>query len=112
MTIHEFGKENDKTIVLIHPAAVMWDYFEYVIPLLQDRYRVIVPALPGYDEDAPGDFTSVGQIAAELVDQYIEYYEAEDFEDLMTYLPLDTLIDYEIINRIHNIIYGSAVIKY
>ena len=71
MTIHEFGKENDKTIVLIHPAAVMWDYFEYVIPLLQDRYRVIVPALPGYDEDAPGDFTSVGQIAAELADQLI-----------------------------------------
>lgn len=69
MTMHEFGTENKKTIVLIHPAVVMWDYFEYVIPLLQDRYRVIVPALPGYDEDAAGDFTSVEQIAAELADQ-------------------------------------------
>ena len=66
MTIHEFGKENINVIVLIHPALVMWDYFEYVIPLLEEKYRVIVPALPGYDEDAPGDFTSVEAIASAL----------------------------------------------
>lgn len=68
MTIHEFGKENNKAVMLIHPSLVMWDYFEYVIPLLQGRYHLIVPALPGYDEDAAGDFTSVEQIAAELED--------------------------------------------
>lgn len=27
------------------------DYFEYVIPLLEKDYRLIVPALPGYDFD-------------------------------------------------------------
>ncbi len=27
MTIHEFGKENDKIMVLLHPAVVMWDFF-------------------------------------------------------------------------------------
>ena len=69
MTIHEFGRENDRVLVLIHPALVMWDYFAYVIPLLQERYRLIIPALPGYDEDAPGDFTSVERIAGELADQ-------------------------------------------
>ena len=69
MTLHEFGTENEKTVVLIHPALVMWDYFEYVIPLLQDRYHLIIPALPGYDEDAPGDFTSVEQIAAEMAER-------------------------------------------
>lgn len=37
MTIHEFGQENYKTIVLIHPSIVMWDYFAYVIPLLENR---------------------------------------------------------------------------
>lgn len=68
MTIHEFGKENEKIVVLIHPALVMWDYFEYVIPLMQDRYHLIIPALPGYDEDMPGDFTSVEKIAAALAD--------------------------------------------
>lgn len=66
MTFHEFGTDNEKTIVLIHPSVVMWDYFEYVIPLMEDRYHLIVPALPGYDEDEPGDFTSVEEIAADL----------------------------------------------
>ena len=31
MTIHEFGKGNEKSILLIHPSVVKWDYFEYVI---------------------------------------------------------------------------------
>ena len=68
MTIHEFGKENDKVIVLIHPSAVMWDYFSFVIPLMQGKYHLIIPALPGYDEEKPGDYTSVEEIAAELAD--------------------------------------------
>ena len=49
MTIHEYGKENSRTVVLIHPSLVMWDYFEYVIPLLKNDYHLIIPALPGYD---------------------------------------------------------------
>ncbi len=66
MTIHEFGQENDKTIVLIHPSIVMWDYFAYVIPLLEKEYHLIIPALPGYDPDAKDDFTSVEEISSEL----------------------------------------------
>ena len=66
MTVHEYGKENEETIVMIHPSLVMWDYFEYVIPFLEERFHLIIPALPGYDEDEKGDFTSVEQIANEL----------------------------------------------
>ncbi len=66
MTVHEFGKENKKTVLLIHPSLVMWDYFEYVIPLLETKYHLVVPALPGYDKDSRGDFTSVEKIASEL----------------------------------------------
>ena len=69
MTIHEYGKDNKQIVVLIHPSAVMWDYFEYVIPLMEDRYHLIVPALPGYDEDRRGDFTSVEETAAEEKDR-------------------------------------------
>ena len=68
MTVHEFGEKNGRVVVLVHPSLVMWDYFEYVIPLMQDRCHLVVPALPGYDEDSPGDFTSVEQIARELAD--------------------------------------------
>lgn len=66
MNIHEFGKENTETILLIHPSVVKWDYFENVIPLLQKKYHLLVPALPGYDFENNSDFTSVEQIASEL----------------------------------------------
>jgi pimeloyl-ACP methyl ester carboxylesterase len=66
MTIHEFGKENERIVVLLHPSGVMWDYFEYLIPLMQDRYHLVVPALPGYDEDRNDDFTGIEQISIEL----------------------------------------------
>jgi len=68
MTVHEFGKENDKVVVLVHPSIVMWDYFEYVIPLLEKNYHVIVPAIPGYDPDEKNDFTSVEEISKELAE--------------------------------------------
>ena len=66
MTIHEFGKENDRVIVMVHPSVVMWDYFEYVIPLLEKKYHLIIPALPGYEPDIKSDFTSVEEISTEL----------------------------------------------
>ena len=47
MTIHEYGTDNQQVIVLVHPSVVMWDFFEYLIPLLKEEYHLIVPALPG-----------------------------------------------------------------
>lgn len=41
MNIHEFGKENNEIILLIHPSVVKWDYFENVIPLLQEKYHLL-----------------------------------------------------------------------
>ena len=71
MTIHEYGKENKKTVVLIHPSLVMWDYFEYVIPLLEKKYHLVIPALPGYDPDVKSDYTSVERIAHDIEDWLI-----------------------------------------
>ena len=66
MTYHEFGTENKRVVLLIHPAVVMWDYFEYVIPLLEKDFHLIIPALPGYDPDQKEDFTSIEEIAAAI----------------------------------------------
>lgn len=66
MTIHEFGNDNKNTVVLIHPSLVMWDYFEYVIPLLEKKYHLVIPALPGYDSDVKSDYTSVERIARDI----------------------------------------------
>ena len=78
MNIHEFGKENRESILLIHPSVVKWDYFEYVIPLLEKNYHLIIPALPGYDFEDDSDFTSVEQIAAELN----AWLKAKGYEEL------------------------------
>ncbi len=43
MMIHEFGKQGNKTVLLIHPVEVMWDYFNFVILKLKDRYHLIAP---------------------------------------------------------------------
>ncbi len=77
MTIHEFGKINKKIVLLIHPSIVKWDYFEYVIPLLEKEYHLVIPAIPGYDFDNESDFTSVEEIAHELNEWMIknEYKE-------------------------------------
>ena len=72
MTIHEYGQENKKLLILVHPAVVMWDYFERIVPLMQEDLHIIIPALPGYDEDEINDFTSVEEIAEELADWLLE----------------------------------------
>ncbi len=38
------------SLCLLHPVIVMWDYFEYLIALMQDQFHLIIPAIPGYDE--------------------------------------------------------------
>ncbi len=57
------------------------------------------------------NITLTGEEVADLVNDYIGYYEVDGFEELMDYLPLNTIIDHEIISRIGDIIYESAVIK-
>ena len=78
MNIHEFGKENNEIILLIHPSVVKWDYFENVIPLLQEKYHLLIPALPGYDFENDSDFTSVEQIGSvqEVTEIYMQYMAA------------------------------------
>ncbi len=73
MNIHEYGKDNGQCILLIHPSLVKWDYFEYVIPLLEDRYHLIIPALPGYDFDQDSDFPGVEQVVNDLNSWLLEH---------------------------------------
>ena len=39
-----------------------------MIPLLQEKYHLLIPALPGYDFENDSDFTTIEQIASELND--------------------------------------------
>ncbi|WP_329886478.1 hypothetical protein [Pseudoramibacter faecis] len=51
MTIHEYEQDNGRVIVFLHPSAVMWDSFSYVVPLMEEDFHQVIPALPGYDEE-------------------------------------------------------------
>ena len=42
MRLYEYGKENPECILLIHPSLVTWDYFQYVIPLLEKDYHLLI----------------------------------------------------------------------
>lgn len=53
MTIHEFGKENEETLVLLHPLGVRWDIFNSIVPILKKDYHIVIPAIPGFDPDMP-----------------------------------------------------------
>ena len=69
MNFHEFGTEHEKCILLIHPLAVDWTVFSFCYPRLAENYRVIIPAMPGMDFDAPEtDFISLEQHVAEIED--------------------------------------------
>ncbi|MCR4713235.1 MAG: alpha/beta hydrolase [Treponemataceae bacterium] len=73
ITMHEAGIQNEKICLLIHPSLVYWDYFEYVVPLLEDEFHVLIPALPGYDKENPeSNFTSIEQIAAGIEEWFSE----------------------------------------
>lgn len=73
LTMHEFGEENEKILVLCHPLGVWWDVFEYVIPILEGEYHLIIPAMPGLDSDqSETNYTSVEEIASDLADWLIQ----------------------------------------
>ena len=66
MDIKEFGIDNDRVVVLVHPSLVTWDYFEYVVPLLESDFHLVIPVVPGYNLDDGSDFTTVECHAAEI----------------------------------------------
>ena len=72
MKIYEYGRGNPERILLIHPSLVTWDYFENVIPLLEQHYHLLIPALPGYDLKDNSEFSSVEKIASRLADELLQ----------------------------------------
>ncbi len=67
ITVHEFGDQNSDVIVMFHPLGVWWDVFDRVIPILERRFHLVVPAVPGLDPDRPElEFTSIEEIEEQI----------------------------------------------
>jgi len=68
MQAKEFGKENDRKIVLIPGNMMSWRQFENVIPILEKDFHVIALSTDGYDEKS--EFTTAEK-SAESIEKYI-----------------------------------------
>jgi pimeloyl-ACP methyl ester carboxylesterase len=54
-TVRYLDIGSGEPLVLMHTLRTQLDYFELLIPLLQDRYRITAPDLPGYGYSPAAD---------------------------------------------------------
>jgi pimeloyl-ACP methyl ester carboxylesterase len=80
MKFHEFGKENKKTLMLLHGNASTWKMsFGKCIPILAEKYHVIAVGLDGFDPDEDTTYIS-GEDEANKIAGYVrEHYEGRLF---------------------------------
>ena len=74
MQAQEYGREYDRSIVLIPGNMMSWRQFKSVIPILEKDFHVIAVSTDGYDEST--EFTT-----AEKSAESIEYYLANHLPD-------------------------------
>ncbi|MGN0350159.1 MAG: alpha/beta fold hydrolase [Roseburia sp.] len=72
MRLHEYGKENEKIIVMIHGACMSWDMFQVSVDILKKEYHIILVAVPGHDLTTKEEFTSVEQISERIENMLIQ----------------------------------------
>ena len=66
MTVMEFGKQNNETILLLHGGGLSWWNYREVARRLAERYHVVLPVLDGHaGSDRP--FTTIEENAAGLI---------------------------------------------
>ena len=66
MKYKEYGKENSKTVVLLHGGGLSWWNFRREAELLQGDHRVILPVLDGH-AGSDRHFSSIADNAAEII---------------------------------------------
>ena len=67
MKYKEYGKGNQKAIVLLHGGGLSWWSYREAAQILQDDYHVILPILDGY-VGSDRSFTTIEDNAAEIID--------------------------------------------
>lgn len=70
MEVHEFGRGNDKKIVMIPGNMMCWKQFEDVMPLLAEEHHVVAVSTDGYD--GGGTTFTTAEASAEKLEAYIQ----------------------------------------
>lgn len=66
MKVIEYGKENEKVILLLHGGGLSWWNYREVAEQLKNEYYVVIPILDGH-ADSDRDFTSIEDNAKEII---------------------------------------------
>ena len=78
MEAYEFGKENEKKIVLIPGNMMSYRQFEKLIPLLEKKYHVIAISTDGYDDK--GTIFTTAKASADKLAEYIAEHLGGEIE--------------------------------
>lgn len=78
MIIKEFGKENEKVIMLLHGGGLSWWCFKDVAMLLKAEYHIVIPILNGHS-DSDRSFTGIEDNAQEIIDFINQNYGGKIF---------------------------------
>ena len=70
MTVIEFGKQNQDTVLLLHGGGLSWWNYREVVKLLEKDYHVILPVLDGH-AGSHEHFTTIEDNAKRIID-YID----------------------------------------
>lgn len=70
MTMIEYGKQNNDTVMLLHGGGLSWWNYRKVAQLLAEDYHVILPILDGHAGSDTG-FTTIEQNAERII-EYID----------------------------------------
>lgn len=66
MRFMEFGKSNQKIMVLIHGMQVPWQLWNDHIEFFKDQYHIIIPILSGHDTEEISTFISIEEEAKSI----------------------------------------------
>lgn len=67
MNYIEYGKKNNKVIVLLHGGGLSWWNYREIAKILQSDYHIILPILDGH-AGSDRDFTTIEDNAKELIE--------------------------------------------
>lgn len=79
MRFLEFGESKNPSVVLVHGAQVPWEVWKPQIERLENRYRVIVPILPGHDASDPSSFKSIEEATEEIESYLLNHAEGASY---------------------------------
>ena len=89
MLFNEFGKKGNKVILCMHGMCQDWHSEYELVKPLEKEFRLIIPAMDGFYDNCPSDFTSFADQARQIEEYVKENYNGH----------LDGLMIVELLSR-------------